>query len=295
MDIKKNNGIPEFTIENFFPDKSDFVIMKLEDLQKKYSVEHTLPHRISFYKLMLIMKGEIEFWIDSNKYKCHSKSLVSISKGQVESYKPYNSEKGFVLFFSDEYINKYPGDFEWLNGLSVFNPSPGNMLLKLSESEYKDLVGLFKKISQEFYSESEFAKDELIINMIKTILLLAERNKRLNLNKHSFSSTDLIYITEFQKKIGEYSCNSKNVSYFADLLNITPKKLNRITKSILGKPAKRLIEERILLESKRLLVHTDHSMKEIGHTLGFNDPTNFNKFFKKFTQITPAEFRISHQ
>jgi AraC family transcriptional regulator, transcriptional activator of pobA len=293
MDIRKNSNIPEISIEYFDPERSDFTIMKLEDLHKKYFNEHITPHRIGFYKIILIMKGEIEFWIDSNKYRCGSKSLISISKGQVELYKLHKNERGFVLLFSDEYINKYPGDLEWLKSLSVFNTVPGNVLSKFTESEYKDLVSLFKKISLEFNSKSEYAKDEIIINMIKTLIILVERNKRIKYDKNIFSSTDLNYMSEFQKNIGEYINNYKTVSYFADLLNITPKKLNRITKSISGKPAKKLIEERILLESKRLLVHTDYSMKEIGHKLGFNDPTNFNKFFKKFTQITPAEFRLS--
>jgi len=62
----------------------------------------------------------------------------------------------------------------------------------------------------------------------------------------------------------------------------------------MGKTPKQLIDERILLEAKRLLVHSNDPGKIIGLSLGFDEPTNFNKFFKKHTGKTPSEFRASY-
>jgi AraC family transcriptional regulator, transcriptional activator of pobA len=63
---------------------------------------------------------------------------------------------------------------------------------------------------------------------------------------------------------------------------------------VLGKSPKVIISERVLLEIKRLLVHTNQSIKEIGFDLGFNEPTNFIKYFRQQTGQTPSEFRDSH-
>ena len=67
--------------------------------------------------------------------------------------------------------------------------------------------------------------------------------------------------------------------------------MNQATSKVLGKSPKELIDDRILLEAKRLLVHGNKSIKEIGFELGFEEPTNFIKYFRKHIGKTPMEFR----
>jgi AraC-like DNA-binding protein len=74
-------------------------------------------------------------------------------------------------------------------------------------------------------------------------------------------------------------------------MNISSKILNVATSQIVGSSPKKMIIERIILEAKRLLFQTNHSTKEISFLLGFEEPTNFNKFFKKHTYITPIKFK----
>ena len=83
----------------------------------------------------------------------------------------------------------------------------------------------------------------------------------------------------------------KRVGFYCQELNITPKRLNKATSNIFGKTPKNIIDERVLLESKRLLAHTSESIKEISFSLGFEELTNFIKYFKKHTKKTPVEFR----
>lgn len=52
-----------------------------------------------------------------------------------------------------------------------------------------------------------------------------------------------------------------------------------------------MIDDRVMLEAKRLLAHTQDTIKEIGYTLGYDEPTNFIKYFKKHNGQTPVEFR----
>ncbi|MBU1097476.1 MAG: helix-turn-helix domain-containing protein [Bacteroidetes bacterium] len=84
---------------------------------------------------------------------------------------------------------------------------------------------------------------------------------------------------------------SRSVKYYATRLAISTKKLNYITKKYFGKTAKVYIEERIIENSKKLLSDTPNTVKQISYSMGFTDPTNFNKFFKKHTSITPLMFR----
>ena len=85
--------------------------------------------------------------------------------------------------------------------------------------------------------------------------------------------------------------NQKQVNYYAKEIIITEKRLNQATTKVLGKTPKEIIDYRIMLEAKRILAHTTESVKEIGYDLGFDEPTNFIKYFKKHSKFTPTEFR----
>jgi AraC-like DNA-binding protein len=75
------------------------------------------------------------------------------------------------------------------------------------------------------------------------------------------------------------------------LLSITPNHLNDIIKQVTGKTARSFIVERILLEAKNLLTHTQIDIADISHNLQFDEPTNFSKLFKKYVGLTPLQFR----
>ena len=102
---------------------------------------------------------------------------------------------------------------------------------------------------------------------------------------------DDILLKEFNLLLYKNLNTSRSVKYYADQLAISTKKLNNITKKYLDKTAKEYIEITIISESKRLLIKTSDSVKQISYSMGFTEPTNFNKFFKKFTTVTPLQFR----
>ena len=67
--------------------------------------------------------------------------------------------------------------------------------------------------------------------------------------------------------------------------------LDFLSTTFLDKTPKQIIDERIVLESKRLLVHSSMAIKEVAYELGYDEPTNFVKYFRKHTALTPSEFR----
>ena len=80
---------------------------------------------------------------------------------------------------------------------------------------------------------------------------------------------------------------------YAALLHLSAGHLGEVVKAQSGKPAIAHIQERLVLEARRLLFHTPHSVKEIGFDLGFADASYFNRFFKRQTGVTPAAYRAS--
>ena len=107
----------------------------------------------------------------------------------------------------------------------------------------------------------------------------------------SDNSADKNLLKNYQAKINESFREWKEVGDYASQLNISPGHLSDIVKLQSGKPAVKHIHERLVLEAKRLLFHTNTSLKEIAFDLGFSDASYFNRFFKRETNETPAEYR----
>ena len=78
-------------------------------------------------------------------------------------------------------------------------------------------------------------------------------------------------------------------------MNLSEKHLNRMSKECLNKTTTELIAERIVLEAKRLLIHSKQTISEIANELGYEDNSYFSRFFKKHTEQTPAQFLNSHR
>ncbi|MCY1550228.1 HTH-type transcriptional activator RhaR [compost metagenome] len=95
----------------------------------------------------------------------------------------------------------------------------------------------------------------------------------------------------FQQLVEERFPQWHQVADYASHLGYTEKSLARAVTASMGITAKAFIAARIVLEAKRLLVHTDLAVSTIGDRLGFDEPTNFSKFFKREEACTPAEFR----
>jgi AraC-like DNA-binding protein len=83
------------------------------------------------------------------------------------------------------------------------------------------------------------------------------------------------------------------VKFYADQLAVHPNYLNSLIKKHTGLTAKEAIQNRLLLETKYLLHSTNLTIKEISSYLGFNDPNYFTVFFKRFENISPANYRSS--
>ncbi len=295
MRLEIVNNIPHISLCDFEKINNHIFLSSIDEFHKNYfDVIHS-PHRISFYQLVLVDNGSGYLWIDSDKYELESKTLFTVSKGQVIRWEVEEKVKGVVIFFSDEFIYKTPGDLDWVNTLKIFDQSLKQAQTQLREPEFLEFLFLYFKMEMELKAGDDFARDGILNSFLKTFLLVAERIKRKKILDEHSGNHDANYLVQFKKKLEEHYKESRSVGFYADQMNITAKKLNKVIQSSFGVSTKKIIEERILLESKRLLVHTNQSIKEIGTELGFDYPTNFNKFFKKYTQKTPVDFRVSQK
>ena len=106
-------------------------------------------------------------------------------------------------------------------------------------------------------------------------------------------SADKLLLRQFQLKVDECFRELHQVGDYSALLHLSAGYLSEVVKTQSGKPAIKHIHERLVLEARRLLVHTARSPKEIAFDIGFLEPSYFTRFFKRETGLTPADHRAS--
>ncbi|WP_249037449.1 helix-turn-helix domain-containing protein [Lacinutrix venerupis] len=101
----------------------------------------------------------------------------------------------------------------------------------------------------------------------------------------------VVIFLNFKSLLEANFSTNRNADFYAKKLNITYKHLNEICKEILNVTAKQFIDAFVILEAKRLLINSEIKSTELAYKLGFQEPTNFVKYFKKHTKFTPNSFK----
>lgn len=157
-----------------------------------------------------------------------------------------------------------------------------------------DTFGMVIKQMKTEMQNPALAQYELLISYLKIFLITATRLKNEQLQEEEIEtvSDKEPYILQNLKDAIEGNFKVKHApSDYADLLNITPKSLAKITKNHFNKTLTNLIAERIIIEAKRELYLTNKSVKEIAYELGYDDEHYFSRFFKTNADVSPQLYR----
>lgn len=253
-----------------------------------------VPHRTDFYQIILITEGQGTHTIDFDKFQYKRGALFSVMKKQIQLFEYMPKARGYVLIFTENFLLKDSKGIELISDLMLFNYLLTSPLTHLRESELEDLTSLIEMLKKELVIKKDKIKEEILMGLFKSFLLKAERCKRRQVSIKGIDKEFDIFI-RFQNELDKHFMKMNNVSEYASILSISNWQLNQIVKNFLGKTAKQVINDRIILEIKRLLIHSGFSIKEMAYNLGFDEPTNLSKFFKRYTGLTPLQFKTANK
>jgi len=289
-------SIPQVTYKSRFPEIKGIEIIRLEDISKyrNESINHSpeKAHQIEFYKLVLYTEGETEHLVDFVWHKVQKNTLLYLSKGQVNAFKFKEGVKGYVILFTEVYfkdqLNKLPSDtIIRLFTSHLFSP-------KLEIPEYSNLMTYVTLFFEEFYKAGEvYAKRNIIDGLYRIIFSKIEQLKKKQ--THYLKDSDkLLLFLNFQSLLKTEYVMHRNADYYAEQLNITYKHLNVVCKAIVKSTAKQYIDDFVILEAKRNLINSSIKSTELAYLMGFEESTNFVKYFKRLTGFTPNSFKKEH-
>ncbi|WP_299218648.1 helix-turn-helix transcriptional regulator [uncultured Aquimarina sp.] len=264
-----------------------FQLFKMEDVFTLKSSSNKNPfasHRINFFTLLLMTQGEMTHQVDFIKYDMVEGDCLFISKEQIHKFDKSPTYKGYVLIFSEDFLLRHVS-------LSAFAKISFLSNYHLNPSFFKDFgdINLFiSLLKRELSLELGAMKEDIVASILTVFLLKAQLH-----TSHALKSYFGNYgqFAKFQTLVASKYKDTRLVKNYAAFLNIPLKQLNNLCRTFTEKTAKEYISNYIILEAKRCLVATNIPIKQIAYDCGFNEATNFLKFFKKITGATPSEFR----
>lgn len=263
------------------------ITMKQLNVQLEIAKDHSPyePHRLSFYVVILVIEGELDHFVDFKTYHLKKGDALLISKGQLHSFSKEKSHQGYCLTFTDEFmhasmmqntISKVNNLFNYFIGQAIVNcPLLNKNIIELINNELlRDTVNQSK-----------------VLGALLSFYLLKLEEQIENSAHDVFQNKNFDYFKQFKVLVERDYLKTRDAKAYASEICISYKHLNIVCKTIVGITAKAFIDNFVILEAKRMLVTTTLTVKEIAFRIGFEEPTNFLKYFKKHTHLTPAAFR----
>lgn len=262
-----------------------FNIRTIESLLNGEPMTHDL-HRHTYFFILAIKNGRGEHEIDFIDYPVQDHSIFILRPGQVHRLQLDKECRGFLMEFSSEFYS--PIDKVSKQRL---RRGTSKSFCALTQDRFERLFSTLTTIHTE-YANKEIGYAELIKANIEIFFIeFLRQSHSPNQNPTVERSYEQERFEEFQELLERSISEHKTVIQYAEILGVSAYQLNRITKEVIGKTVSELINDQLILESKRLLLATSNQIKEIAYSLGFEDVSYFIRFFKKNTTLSPETFR----
>ena len=288
--MKKTENIPSYKIAQI---KNAAIEKDFEFYHFEYfvsDIDHLKhPHRHDHFAIFFVTRGKGHHVIDFQDYELRPQRLFLIAPGQVHAWKSFEGVKGFVILFTKEFFS-LTLQYQELRAYLFFNTAYQHTFIDLEKETALHLQRIFKNIEEEHTGNRRYSQN-IIRSYINILLFELTRiyEQSIPVLKEKDNVNQLL--RDFEALVNKNFRTLHAVNDYAGLLHITPNYLNTISKKRKGKSAGELIRDRMMLEAKRLITHSDITIAQIAYNLNFEDNSYFGRFFKKYSGQTPAAFR----
>lgn len=276
----------KFDIKNQSNTNWFFNIRRIDTSYRDY--DESFPHQHKFYQFLFFEKANGTHLIDDTEYEVKDKTIHFVSPNHVHHLKLNAGTRGFVCMFKEELFFIHNESNKFLEEIDLFSNWNTNPILQIDNENFEELNNLLGSLVKEFGAQ-KMRRNEILWMGLKMFLIKASRigggHKSMGLSR----KREIIEV--FIGLVDEFYSDNLPVGFYAEKLNITSAYLSRLVNEVYGKSVSEFLNERVVLEAKRIIRLSSKSIKEISFELGFEDPSYFSRFFKKHVQLTPVQYR----
>ncbi|TQM21077.1 helix-turn-helix domain-containing protein [Chryseobacterium aquifrigidense] len=301
MSRKGINAIKEYHLNAHQPTKPQFAMYDLQNYLQKHGENASKAHIHSYYQIIWFKKGNGRHFVDFKQYDVIDNSIFFIARDQVHYFDEGTDYEGILLHFNESFIIQKDSEVEFFLKCSLFN-NPYQIPSCCIGDHIVVTLDLYLNLMQQELANNEentdhFGREELLRLYLKSFLIQVQRRKNeFELNNSDFpfhTDEKRMQLMRFINLIDENYKKGLPVSEYASIMNFSSRTLSDLTNNFLNKTPSQMIQERMILEAQRMLLHSDLNISQIADHLGFEDPSYFVKYFKKHVQQSPSDFKKS--
>lgn len=269
------------------PETGDIEVLSLDRMRIRGGpAEFLTSQRLDFDLLIRIDDGHAVHAVDFTDYDLGPGDVLWVRAGQVHRWGRIDDINGPSVLFTPHVIDERTRSLLKSAGAYDRNHWPAAEVEGSAVDEAWALLRAYGRLGAKPDSGDlrDAAVGHALLSLLSQLALLQPRDKAARTANHN------AYVW-FRDEIDRRFATWHQVNQYADRLGYSPRTLNRLARSHTGLSAKQLVDERIVLEAKRLLSHENSPVAAIADQLGFDDPSNFSSYFLRRTGSTPGAFR----
>jgi AraC-like DNA-binding protein len=242
--------------------------------------------------LILCLEGSGKHWVDFFRYDWTPYTIFHIRPGQVQKFRLQPDMEAKIILFTPMFLASEKGAPDRSAcGSLMWRGRPATVLHPPRRPEWRAIEDVYLLAEEYRDADGSALSDRVLQLQLQTLIVrlvrISDQAEAVLAVPDVAHRTYLRFIEALEQR---YS-HTRRVEDYATALGYTTRTLTRACLVASQLTPKKLIENRVALEAKRLLVHTDLSIKVIAQEVGFGEDTNFVKFFRRVEGVLPSAFR----
>lgn len=277
------------------PQSPHFDLRRFEEIPNVIQDNAGNPFRLNAFVIGLVTGGSFDLNISNQLYKVEKGALYFTSPWHIRQYASVHDWKGYLLFFSPDFIFQYPQGEYIFRDFRFFHTENG-VVVTPNEAQSKKLLADLDQMYSLLHSDHP-ERLKMLYHYLNIFLYECKamfvadtpapgNGKETTLNNFLHSLNN--YFIELNKGKKDKALTLK---YVANEMHLHPTYLSNLLKQQTGKTAAQLVRERLILEAQSLLKNTDMTVAEVAYYLHFKDNSNFAKFFRHQVGLSPSDYR----
>jgi AraC-like DNA-binding protein len=254
----------------------------------RHGVDPYSLQRPEFHKLIAVRSGTLHCSLDFSDHELGPGEWLWARPGQVHRYdSDLGGAQGRIVLFLSGFLDGTTAEMAGVDR-GAWRPTPVS-----SDSGYdleRETLWQVLDLLEVAYAQWSERPSEMQVELLRHLLAVLVL-RLAGAQGAGREPVDGDAFPRFQAAVERDFAHTHRVADYAARLGYSVRTLTRASQAAVGCGAKRFIDDRVLLEAKRLLVHTDLSTASIGQRVGIPDATAFTKFFRQHVKQTPTEFR----
>ena len=241
------------------------------------------PHRhADLCRLLYVHKGQAQLEIEGQRTVLSEATMQVLPPQCVHGFRFAEDVEGYIVTLAAPLVCHFQAQLGAMtHGLQAVGSYPAN-----KDRDY--LNGLFARLQDEYDNEQP-AREMMLHALVSALVVWVGRQAILRRQPRVPRAS--AYFQRFTQLVEQHYREHPKIEELAHKLGISVSHLNGTCRELGGQPALQIMHDRQLLEAKRLLTYTHMTINEMSQVLGFSDPTNFSRLFRRRVGVSPKAFR----